>query len=46
MWRKNRVTNKGSSCKGVDLNRNWGFHWAGKKERKKEITKDEIRRGT
>lgn len=26
-WRKNRGTNSGSSCKGVDLNRNWGFHW-------------------
>lgn len=28
MWRKNRATNSGSSCKGVDLNRNFGFHWA------------------
>jgi murein tripeptide amidase MpaA len=27
-WRKNRVVNAGSSCKGVDLNRNFGFHWA------------------
>jgi len=26
-WRKNRAQNSGSSCKGVDLNRNWGFHW-------------------
>jgi len=26
-WRKNRADNSGSSCKGVDLNRNWGFHW-------------------
>jgi len=30
MWRKNRVKNSGSSCRGVDLNRNFGFHWAGK----------------
>lgn len=28
MWRKNRAVNTGSSCKGVDLNRNFGFHWA------------------
>ena len=28
-WRKNRAINSGSSCKGVDMNRNWGFHWAG-----------------
>jgi len=28
MWRKNRAVNSGSSCKGVDLNRNFGFHWA------------------
>jgi len=27
MWRKNRAQNAGSSCPGVDLNRNWGFHW-------------------
>jgi len=25
MWRKNRRINKGSSCVGVDNNRNWGF---------------------
>lgn len=29
MWRKNRKTNSGSSCMGVDLNRNWGDHWGG-----------------
>lgn len=29
MWRKNRVVNSGSSCMGVDLNRNWGDHWGG-----------------
>eukprot|EP00095_Tigriopus_kingsejongensis_P009816 maker-scaffold239_size242058-snap-gene-1.25 protein:Tk09816 transcript:maker-scaffold239_size242058-snap-gene-1.25-mRNA-1 annotation:"carboxypeptidase b" len=28
LWRKNRGDNQGSLCKGVDLNRNWGFHWA------------------
>ena len=28
-WRKNRAINSGSNCKGVDMNRNWGFHWAG-----------------
>jgi len=26
MWRKNRTPNSGS-CKGTDLNRNWGYHW-------------------
>lgn len=26
--RKNRQPNQGSSCKGTDLNRNWGFHFA------------------
>jgi len=25
-WRKNRVRNS-NGCYGVDLNRNWGFHW-------------------
>ena len=28
MWRKTR-SNHGSSCRGVDGNRNWGFHWGG-----------------
>merc|ERR1711997_796777 len=31
MWRKNRNPSPGKdsskACKGVDLNRNWGFHW-------------------
>lgn len=27
MWRKNRAINSGSRCKGVDLNRNYDFHW-------------------
>jgi len=26
-WRKTRSPNQGSSCKGTDPNRNWGFHW-------------------
>ena len=26
-WRKNRNTNGGSSCKGVDLNRNYDIQW-------------------
>mgnify|MGYP001157519081 FL=1 len=26
-WRKNRAVNNGSKCIGVDLNRNFGFHW-------------------
>jgi carboxypeptidase T len=26
-WRKNRQANSGSSCAGVDLNRNYGYHW-------------------
>lgn len=29
MWRKNRATNAGYSCKGVDLNRNWAKDWSG-----------------
>jgi hypothetical protein len=28
-WRKNRAWNQGSSCRGVDLNRNWGTDWNG-----------------
>lgn len=28
MWRKNRRTNPGSSCLGVDLNRNFDFLWS------------------
>ena len=27
MWRKNRKSNGNSNCAGVDLNRNYGFHW-------------------
>jgi len=27
MWRKNRRTNAGSSCKGVDNNRNYDWEW-------------------
>jgi len=27
MWRKNRRPNSGSKCVGVDLNRNWDYHW-------------------
>ncbi|CAK0831427.1 unnamed protein product, partial [Prorocentrum cordatum] len=29
MWRKNRATNQGSTCRGVDLNRNWEKDWNG-----------------
>jgi carboxypeptidase A2 len=29
MWRKNRRNNPGSSCFGVDLNRNWDIDYAG-----------------
>ena len=29
LWRKNRRINSGNSCKGVDLNRNWGYQWGG-----------------
>lgn len=28
-WRKNRKPNKGSSCYGTDLNRNWAYKWDG-----------------
>uniref|UniRef100_A0A1X7V0C7 Peptidase M14 domain-containing protein n=1 Tax=Amphimedon queenslandica TaxID=400682 RepID=A0A1X7V0C7_AMPQE len=27
LWRKNRQVNSGSSCRGVDLNRNYNDHW-------------------
>ncbi|KAJ6634659.1 Zinc carboxypeptidase [Pseudolycoriella hygida] len=27
LWRKNRQPNRGSDCKGVDLNRNFNYHW-------------------
>ncbi|VDI20475.1 Hypothetical predicted protein, partial [Mytilus galloprovincialis] len=27
LWRKNRRTNSGSTCHGVDLNRNFGYQW-------------------
>merc|ERR1719414_2653294 len=29
MWRKNTRVNSGSSCLGVDLNRNWEGDWGG-----------------
>lgn len=29
MWRKNRRINAGSSCRGVDINRNYDTDWAG-----------------
>jgi carboxypeptidase T len=29
MWRKNRRVNEGSQCRGVDLNRNYGYLWGG-----------------
>ncbi|MBC6993970.1 M14 family zinc carboxypeptidase [Neolewinella lacunae] len=29
MWRKNRRVNSGSSCRGVDLNRNYNTDWGG-----------------
>ena len=34
LWRKNRrpqgKNKEGHNCTGVDLNRNWGYHWGGK----------------
>ena len=34
LWRKNRrpqgKNKEGDNCTGVDLNRNWGYHWGGK----------------
>jgi murein tripeptide amidase MpaA len=27
LWRKNRRVVAGSGCRGVDLNRNWGYQW-------------------
>ncbi|KAJ3100435.1 Carboxypeptidase A4 [Phlyctochytrium planicorne] len=29
MWRKNRQPNHGTSCIGIDPNRNWGYKWGG-----------------
>ena len=29
LWRKNRRVNPGSSCMGVDINRNYNDHWGG-----------------
>jgi hypothetical protein len=29
LWRKNRAVNPGSTCRGVDPNRNWGYEWGG-----------------
>ncbi len=29
LWRKSRRINEGSSCVGVDLNRNWEYAWGG-----------------
>ncbi|CAD7091291.1 unnamed protein product [Hermetia illucens] len=29
LWRKNRSRNPGSNCRGVDLNRNYGYMWGG-----------------
>jgi len=29
MWRKNRRVNQGTNCRGVDLNRNYGYDWNG-----------------
>jgi len=28
LWRKNMAVNKGSSCIGVDINRNWDYQWS------------------
>lgn len=30
LWRKNRSKIPGTFCKGVDLNRNYDFHFGGK----------------
>lgn len=30
LWRKTRSRHRGRGCVGVDPNRNWGYHWAGK----------------
>ncbi|KAI8846903.1 hypothetical protein BC829DRAFT_397742 [Chytridium lagenaria] len=29
MWRKNRQPNKGTTCVGIDPNRNWDYKWGG-----------------
>merc|ERR1712223_924147 len=29
LWRKTRSNHKRVGCKGVDPNRNWGYHWGG-----------------
>jgi murein tripeptide amidase MpaA len=30
LWRKSRSRHNGDRCIGVDLNRNFDFHWGGK----------------
>lgn len=44
MWRKNRRPDANPSCAGVDLNRNFGFHWGGPGSSNNKCT--EIYRGT
>jgi carboxypeptidase A4 len=30
MWRKTRSKNPGTTCRGADPNRNWGYRWGEK----------------
>ena len=45
MWRKNRKNN-GDGTRGVDLNRNYGFHWGEDNSGSSPNTADETYRGT
>ena len=47
MWRKNRAPNgyhyrPSSNCIGVDLNRNFGYHWMGKEHLIRNLFKNLI----
>jgi hypothetical protein len=45
LWRKNRRVNTGSTCRGVDLNRNWGFRWGWDSEGSSPFPCDDTFRG-
>ncbi|MEX2218366.1 MAG: M14 family zinc carboxypeptidase [Phycisphaerales bacterium] len=45
-WRKNRRDNPGTTCDGVDLNRNWGYVWGYDNTGSSPNTCSDIYRGT
>ena len=42
LWRKNRRVNSGTSCRGVDLNRNYNDHWNEARNKKKNRTRHRL----